>query len=435
MLPMAPAPFAPFGPAHTSASRPVSFLLLAYVALLPYQYAIQEPLRIGVADICLAMYLLLHAGSLRIRREAWSVWHNGMLLVFVMGLFVIAVRQGFVTQYEVLNKMAGLIALVAAYLALTTEVEDWWQFRKVLRVFVLGVCAQNLVALGALIASYVAGFQTTLLNYENERLSGMLYDPNAYGGLLVVALAFNVVGSSGPTPVTRGVLKHVCNLTLVMGIAFTFSRSAWLSLAAAWLTYVVFRPGSAVKMLAVVVLSVPAVLFMAGQGLVSTQRMVDRPETVHQRVDLMEHSLAQFREHPLVGLGLGGFRGEEGLIVHNTPLWFLADFGLIGMFVFCGFVAWFYLSGLRSYLAAAADAQPLVLAVIVSHSAMLGLSMGIEGFYQRHWWLCFGLIAAAARAVRTSPAGFSFAGSPALRSADGFVSGEPSLAACGRVHG
>ncbi len=414
----------------------VPFSLLAYVALLPYQYAIQDHLRIGIADAFLAMYLMLHAGSMRLRREAWSFWQYAMILLFVMGLFVIALRQGYVTQYEVLNKMVGLLTLVAAYIALTTEAENWWSLRQVMRVFVLGVCVQNLVAVGALVASYTTGFHTTLLNYDNERLSGMLYDPNAYGGLLVVALACNVIGSGGPVPVTRGWLRIACNLSLVVGIAFTFSRSAWLALGAAWLTYVVFRPGAALKMLAVLVPSVPAVLVFAGLGFLSTERLVDRPDTVHQRVDLMNHSIAQFESHPIFGMGLGGFRGAEGLIVHNTPLWFLADFGLIGLLVFCGFTAWFYISGFRSYLAASSDSKPYVLAAMVSHSAMIGLSMGIEGFYQRHWWLCFGLIAAAARAVRKAPEGFSVADRvPAVAGRGATVPGSLGLAAYGRVHG
>jgi hypothetical protein len=44
---------------------------------------------------------------------------------------------------------------------------------------------------------------------------------------------------------------------------------------------------------------------------------------------------------------------------------------------------------------APAREQPLVLALLLSHAAMLALAMGIEAFYQRHWWLVFGLIASS----------------------------------------
>ena len=36
-----------------------------------------------------------------------------------------------------------------------------------------------------------------------------------------------------------------------------------------------------------------------------------------------------------------------------------------------------------------------VLALLLAHTAMFGLAMGIEAFYQRHWWLVLGLIASS----------------------------------------
>jgi hypothetical protein len=41
---------------------------------------------------------------------------------------------------------------------------------------------------------------------------------------------------------------------------------------------------------------------------------------------------------------------------------------------------------------------------------MLGLSMGIEAFYQRHWWLTFALVGAASAITSTVKKGFLPAG-------------------------
>jgi putative inorganic carbon (HCO3(-)) transporter len=418
--------------ALAGAGRKVSFWVLAYVALLPYQYALHARFRLGIADVCVFIYLLLRASHLRIRRQAWSVWHVGLVLLFALGLFVAASRRGNLSQYEFLNKGVGLLILVATYAMITTEVEDWRQLRKVLRVFVLGVSFQNVFALAALLGSYLFGLQFSWLNYGNERLSGMLYDPNAYGGLLVAALACNMVGSSGAIPVTRGWLRVFCDLTLVLGIAFTFSRTAWMALAAGWIAYLVFRPKPALKMLAVTSTCVPVILVFIALGLLSPGKMVDRPDTIEQRMGLIDDSLAQFQQHPIVGMGLGGFRDSEGIIVHNTPLWFLVDFGMVGLGVFGGLMAWMYLVGFRTYAAAAADAKPYVLSLVVAHSAMLGLSMGIEGFYQRHWWLCFALIAAARTAVRYAPQGFAGTALTAPHGGMRIPGWRPALAAYGR---
>jgi hypothetical protein len=376
--------------------RTVSFWLLGYVALLPYQWALTLHFRLGVADACLFAYLLLNASRIRLRAQAWRIWHFALLLLFAVGLLVSAAREGTVTPYQYLNKEFGLLTLFAAYAAITSEVENRRQLRQVMRVFVLGVTFQNVLALAALFASYVAKMHFSFINYDNERLSGFLYDPNAYGGLLVVALAFNLVGSAGSVPVTRGLLSMFCNLTLALGIVFTFSRSAWMALAAAWLVYLVFQPKLAAKTLGIVAAGLPLVVLMIGLGLLSPKRLLDRPDTIQQRVGLINDSLVQFAKHPVFGMGLGEFRAAEGLIVHNTPLWFLADFGLVGLGVFIGFVAWFFVAGFRAYRLAPREGKAYVVGLLAAHTGMLGLSMGIEGFYQRHWWLCLALIAAAA---------------------------------------
>ena len=50
-----------------------------------------------------------------------------------------------------------------------------------------------------------------------------------------------------------------------------------------------------------------------------------------------------------------------------------------------------------------------MLALLLGHTAMLGLAMGIEAFYQRHWWVVLALIAASSataeerRRFRTVP--------------------------------
>ena len=373
----------------------VSFWLAAYVALLPFQIEPSPDLRLSLADAALFAYLVWGVSRIRLVRGAWSAWHLVLVCLFALGLFVTVSNTGALSRYVFLNKALGLLTLVVAYAVITSEIENWWQLRKVLRIFVLSVSIQNIIVMAALLSSYVAGVNFPFINYGNERLSGMMYDPNAYGGLLIVALAFNLVGSAGPIPVTRGFLRVICDVTLAAGILFTFSRSAWIALAAAWLTFLLFRPKPALRMAAVVSTAIPVLLLFIGLGLLSPQRMLQRQDTIDSRVALIHNSLDQFKEHPFLGMGLGGFRESGGTIVHNTFLWFLADFGLAGVVVFTAFMGWFALAGFRAYTLAPPEARPYVLASLVALVGMLGLSMGIEAFYQRHWWLSFALVGAA----------------------------------------
>jgi O-antigen ligase len=123
--------------------------------------------------------------------------------------------------------------------------------------------------------------------------------------------------------------------------------------------------------------------------------MASRPKQVQGRFDLIHAALEAFTRHPFVGGGIGSFRLGEGEIAHNSAMWFLADFGIVGLAVLLAFLGWFFAKGWRAYRLAPAREQPLVLGLLLAHTAMFGLAMGIEAFYQRHWWLVLGLIASS----------------------------------------
>jgi hypothetical protein len=81
----------------------------------------------------------------------------------------------------------------------------------------------------------------------------------------------------------------------------------------------------------------------------------------------------------------------------TAPAWFLADFGLIGLVVFLGLCAWvLWRAVVVAPTARSLGRSGLVRGLVLSHIAMAGLSIGIEAFYQRHWWLVMGAIAALA---------------------------------------
>ena len=125
------------------------------------------------------------------------------------------------------------------------------------------------------------------------------------------------------------------------------------------------------------------------------EEMASRPKQVQGRFDLIHSALQAFTLHPFLGGGIGSFRLGEGEIAHNSAMWFLADFGVAGLTMLLGFLGWFYAKGWFAYRWAPAREQSIVLALLLAHTAMFGLAMGIEAFYQRHWWLVLGLIASS----------------------------------------
>jgi putative inorganic carbon (HCO3(-)) transporter len=374
----------------------LGFLVGAYAMMLPYQVQLTKDLNFALADCCLLLILLLAPGQLKYRKPAWTIWHPALIVVFATGTLISALDKGQLSRYVLFNKDAGLMLLLFSYAAVTSAVRRWQDLRRLLRVFLVGVVSQNLVAVAAFFVTYFFGVDTPFTSYGGARLSGMMLDANAYGGLLVVALVICEGASWGPAPLFAGFPLLFCRLTLGTGILLTFSRSAWVSLGLALLLLCVVRRREAIRLVfAGLVGSLCLFLVTGPRFLQYFEAMAARPEQGDSRFQLMHHALAEFMRHPLLGGGIASFFSTEGTVVHNTALWFLADFGIVGLFVLLGYMGSFFIRCCWAYRSAPDEQKPVVLAVLLAHTAMLGLAMGIEAFYQRHWWLIVALIGSA----------------------------------------
>jgi O-antigen ligase len=314
-------------------------------------------------------------------------------------------RFGGIAQYELLNKDLGLLVPFLSYVAITSIVTDWEDVRRILRVFTLSVVVENIVAVFGFLLSYFLGFANPFARYGGLRLSGMLIDPNAYGGLLIAAYILCEVASAGTAPLFRGLTLWVCRFSLLLGILFTFSRSAWVGLGLALLLLCVLRTKVAFRIVMAGAIAAPCLFLVMGNRFVPIfQEMASRPKQVQGRFDLVHDAFQAFSRHPLLGGGIGSFRVSEGEIAHNSAMWFLADFGVFGLTVLLGFVGWFFLKAWSAYRSAPVREQPLVLALMLAHAGMFGLAMGIEAFYQRHWWMVLGLIGSVYAVTRKGQA-------------------------------
>jgi hypothetical protein len=384
---------------YNSVPRPpaiLSVLIAGYVALLPYQFEVGKSMNFAPADCLLLLVLLLAAGQLKYSKPAWTIWHFAIAVIFAVGSLVAALRFGALDRYELLNKDAGLLLPFLSYAAITSAIAEWDDLRHILRVFTLSVVLQNILAVGGYLLAYFFGLANPFARYGGRRLSGVLLDPNAYGGLLVAAFVICEGASFGQAPLFKGPMLWLSRLTLGLGILFTFSRSAWVALTAALLLLGAIQTRVAVRLVWAALIGAPFLLLLMGRRFVPVfEELASRPQQVQGRFDLIHDALQAFTRHPFLGGGIGSFRLGEGEVAHNSAMWFLADFGIVGLAVLLGFLGWFFAKGWFAYRFAPAREQPLALALLLAHAAMFGLAMGIEAFYQRHWWLVFGLIASS----------------------------------------
>jgi putative inorganic carbon (hco3(-)) transporter len=378
-----------------AAARPnLLFILMGlYVFFLPVQFA-NAQINLAPSDAFLVLALALGLYQLRFRTEAWGLLHIAMMLIFLLGGAIGTTNAGFITNH-IQVKVVGLFVLFAAYLCMSSAAREWDDIQWLLRIFVIATTLHVIVAVGA----FAAGISVPWLNYGSERVAGMLLDPNAFGGLVLVALMLQLVTQECGQPLLKGFLGIATIGILSAGLILTFSRSAWIGLVFALAVAAWYR--LRLRILACVI----AILASAAVWIVLQTRdpnlaIVQRTNTAMQRVEQFELAWPMFTNSPILGTGLGAFAQfndpETGgpRVIHNSTMWITTELGLVGLTIFLGFLGWFIVRGVTALMFASRRRKPLILGLLCAHAGMYGVSMGIEALYQRHWWMAMALLGA-----------------------------------------
>jgi O-antigen ligase len=182
------------------------------------------------------------------------------------------------------------------------------------------------------------------LSDQGDRLTGPFSNSGMLGAALVMNLAclcIMTLYSKGP----KRLYLHVLIILSCACIYFTSTRTVWLGLFAMFLIFYFSRTGLrrlarnlALCLLAVALTGVASKLSLYQKSLFSR-----RQETVEYRRTNLQAGLRTFQEHPLFGVGYGGFakRMHEGDVGfdekalasgnENTWLGISVDMGLIGL--------------------------------------------------------------------------------------------------------
>lgn len=373
------------------------FAVMGYIICLPAQIDFGGAFRIAPSDLFLMLGLFAAGLHLKLDPRQFSSWHWGMLFIFVLASFVSIWRNGFITQYALLQKDFGFILLLLTYIMIVQAVDSWDRLYKMLRAFLISVLIFNGVAL----FDFFSGVKVPFM-VQDGRLSGMLIDPNAYGGLLVTAFAIHIMTSGDGVKLLRGWVSTLATITLAGGIIMTFSRSSWIGLFLVLLTLLLTNPSRLLKIGMGFIVAFGALLLYKGTAYLDVLgNMASRPSQIQSRLDIIGKAVEWIAQSPLLGIGLGSYNYELRIIIHNTPIWFMTEFGLLGLIVYGGFMIWFFIVGIRSYRAADRVNRPIIMALLLSHAAMIGLSMGIEALFQRYWWFMMAMNAACIRLTNT----------------------------------
>jgi uncharacterized membrane protein YbhN (UPF0104 family) len=327
--------------------------------------------------------------------------------------FAIGVASFGWTQWAATNKLLGWFVLLAygATGTLAIQIGGKAALERILHVIATTGAATVALQLVALSVS-----PDTL---ENVRAEGFAQNANAYAWQMLMVIA------------SLGALSRARYLTLLFALAVS---GLWLSGSRAglgagfillWTIYIsnheVRRPIIRSLMLSVLIFLAVAAMPAVISGLEhAVSLLLPGPQAwAHSHDGVMptlsqlapaflgghydqasenEHLVSMkqgwhmFLEHPIFGSGLGAFihnhstlDNGRGLIIHSTPLWLLAECGLVGATIFAIPFCCLLIRELRD--SPKTEAGHLLIFIMVAFGVM---SLAHELMYQRMFWLLLG---------------------------------------------
>lgn len=234
-----------------------------------------------------------------------------------------------------------------------------------------------------------------------RRMYSTLENPNLFGAYLLMIISILTAFTLRERAVKRRTVFAVILFSLLLCLALTYSRGAWVSLAAIVLGLTLFYD----KRFGLLFLLVPVVLaFYHGQVVERFLSLFSGEDTsVDLRFALWESTMAMIEEHPLLGVGWGAyflaypdynfFIQEEGVLIfhaHNMYLNMLAEVGIPGGMAFLlaffaqGILCWRnYRHGNDSFT------KSMGLGGVLMVMALSVISMGDHVLFSRSVSFCF----------------------------------------------
>jgi len=384
--------------------RRPGWLASALVATMPFRIPID--LGGGDANLLVPLYAVIAGGLVAALIAAWrdpeppaaerperGPWLSavGWALAGVVVLY--ALQAAYADDLTpALQNVAFFLAPFAALYALLTGIR--WD-RSTLRVVVWVLVVEGLAFLFVGLVEY--GVRELLWNDKvisgNEahtyfRVNSLFWDPNILGRYLAVTmsvLAAIVAYSDRPREVKAAA---GCFALLSVLLLISFSQTSTLALLAALLVLAATRWGllrGVGAAVATAVALLAAVLLIAGGGLSS--------ETTSGRAGLIEGGLEIAGDHPLAGVGSGGFAPEftaryyegEGFAAesHTEPVTVAAEQGAVGLLAYAALLVvtiGALLSASGVALRGPARGPALAATLLAIYALMLVHSLGYAAF-------------------------------------------------------
>ena len=425
----------------TAAPRlPLAYLLpaLALCLLLQWQINLFETetyrgLRFSAADLILPFIGLLIAARLLLKRDPWPQWRIPHFYYALAGLAAImtwALINGYHTtgqwdRWAFLNKYAGFFVLLA-YLGIggwigSRPVQEW--SRAIFPAFVTVWLALTLISVTVLLWYDIRGDHKNI--FQHYPLAGFTGNRNAFAFLTLCVIAMATAVQM------RKITRPSLSFYLLWGMmplfwAYNASRAGWVIMGFMGVAFFLMMPRLFLRHISVPVMAgtlaccllfsvVPSEAFRITKwhsdnvGLLVEQGLQTEGASPEESLDNLAYDgdkirsktfsdgFALWQQHPLMGGGLGAYkdyqiktRGEFSDVIDCTPLWLLAEMGIIGL---SAFAAIFLLTLWRIFrkIRSGEDPHGIYLGIFMMLVIFGAMSLLHELLYTRFIWFFMGL--------------------------------------------
>ncbi len=414
-------------PVHEVEKASAWILSMAAAVLVFFQVHAELPGSLGIINLNIAdpfAILALAAVSIQAlsvhRFPVWRVQNFNVILALISVVLLMAFLRGLpeigVTQWALAGRVFGwlvLLGYISTGYLMVVHAGAHGLRRLSETMIATGVVVVVLQIILRLLAQWgwIADIRLTP-NFE-----GYAANRNAFVFQMLVCVAL-VLGYSSvraryrtmvsaTTPISNRVLgklsAHLFPLLLgllLLGLILSGSRSGWLVvtivLLVAWVGWFAERRVVALGVLFAIVfwgmtLIASAIIGSAIMRDATIKIAISASSSDREHVESITRALDLWLQSPILGAGLGVFIEKSPLwfghplVIHSTPLWILAEFGIVGAAVF----GWAFSSLVRS-----------AFKFHTTRSACCTLGMLLLGFagfclvheilYQRIFWLVLG---------------------------------------------
>lgn len=183
------------------------------------------------------------------------------------------------------------------------------------------------------------------------RVNATFVDPNIFARFLILAIVANLVLQSFEKEKEKRILYYIALPILFGELALTSSRGGMLTLAMILVLAVILLPNRKIILGIGALGAAGSAIFVAikpevlSRILALTQNLND---TSPQRLYLWKVGIAMFKDHPVIGTGLGTFQSvflhdyakfqtvAGATVSHTTLLTIASELGLVGLLVLLG---------------------------------------------------------------------------------------------------